>query len=87
MAWVKPHPLDFVRLRCENPRCDLFYLAHPEEPVFYCFTCQEAKSKKELILHPRPVFSYTPTMFTRPKIYNRYDRPFIEAQFRNAHTY
>jgi hypothetical protein len=70
MPFTKPHPLSYVRLRCENPACDLFYLAHPDEPVFVCFSCEE-KARNRLLRQAVKRFVYNPV-----RVYNRYDKVF-----------
>ena len=73
IGWVRPETLGYVRLRCENPACDLFYLAHPEEPVFLCLTCLE-KQRRILLRRTR----LAPHFYNPVRVFNRYDRPLVD---------
>lgn len=67
MSWREPHPFEYVRLRCENPKCKLFYLAHSYEPIFFCFTCQDHRK-----IIPSNQNNY-PLSFNPVIVFNRYD--------------
>jgi hypothetical protein len=79
---IDPFYLNFVRLRCTNPKCDLYFLAHPGEDTRFCFTCQEnlGRSYRDRNIHiapeVRPVYIYK-----RIRVFNRYIHSFTDAWY------
>ena len=69
IRFIEPFYLEYVRLRCETPGCEHYYLARPGNPIKICFNCLR---KKEMFYQHASVFV---NFFNPVHVYNRYDRP------------
>lgn len=66
---IDPFLLSYVKLKCLNPSCKLYFLTHPNSCEIYCPTCSDT-----FIFYPFP-FNYFFKVPSKKKVINIFSLP------------